>query len=136
MILKRIHLKKALKKTLLWQRLHETESSLWYQRYMQQNAKKNNWKDRKLWWRKILGYCTWFFSNYMKSIILLFKAILDKKSVWTMKRMTREREKRPLTMSYNGKCYQFPQANCGKNTGIKRILKQKSDELFKILMIH
>ena len=100
------------KKTLLWQRLHETESSLWYQRYMQQNAKKNNWKDRKLWWRKILGYCTWFFSNYMKSIILLFKAILDKKSVWTMKRMTREREKRPLTMSYNGKRYQFPQANC------------------------
>ena len=52
-----------------------------------------------------------------------------------MKRMTREREKRPLTMSYNGKHYQFPQTN----TSIKaqrRFSNKKSDELFKILMIH
>ena len=133
MILKRIHLTKSLKKRLYFGKGYMKLRVPFGTKDICNRTQKKNWKDRKLWWRKILGYCTWFLSNYTKSIIQLFKAILDKKSVWTMKRMTRERERKDHWQCHiMGNVTSFPRQIVGKI----QALRLKEDSQTKNLMNH
>ena len=91
MILKRIHLKKALKKDFNLAKVTWNWEFPLVQRYIQQNEK--SLKDRRLWcyWeRKLLDIAYNFCLITRKITKLLLKSLLDEKSVWTMKRMARE----------------------------------------------